>query len=476
MLARDVMSRSADAPAALSRLPSIQEIDRHLAAAGLPHGRAARPRVEAVLAGFRQRLRGGPMAAEALPAREDVLRAVEAALRQPEPRRLRRVINASGVVVHTNLGRAVLSRAVTAEALALLHGYTNLEFDLETGRRGPRGGRVPELLARLSGAERGLAVNNNAAAVLLLLSALAAGGEVIVSRGELVEIGGAFRVPEIMAQSGARLVEVGTTNRTRLEDYANAITPQTRALLKVHRSNFTMSGFVEETGVAELAALARERGLAVWHDLGSGSFYRFTQPALAGVPTVEQHVREGADVITFSGDKLLGSVQAGLAVGREAPLARMARHPLYRGLRMDKARLALLERGLEDFLDPAGLRARNPTIEFLERTVEDMVPMAREVTGALGASPPGLGWALVEERSLAGGGALPEVTIDTLCLALERPGEDGEGIARALRAHDPPIVCRVQEGRALIDFRTLFSEDLPEIAGALRSLSENPRD
>jgi L-seryl-tRNA(Ser) seleniumtransferase len=467
------MTKSAEtrSPSALSRLPSIQEIDRHLAAAGLPHGKPVRGRVAAVLAAYRERLRAGPLALEALPGREAVLRAVEEAIRRPEPGRLRRVINATGVVVHTNLGRAVLAPGVTAEALPLLHAYTNLELDLETGQRGPRGGKVPELLARLSGAERGLAVNNNAAAVLLLLSALAAGGEVIVSRGELVEIGGAFRIPEIMAQSGARLVEVGTTNRTRLSDYAGAITPETRALLKVHRSNFAMTGFVEEVAVPELAELARERKLALWHDLGSGNFYRFTQPALSQVPTVAQHLREGADVLTFSGDKLLGAVQAGLAVGREAPLAQMARHPLYRGLRMDKVRLALLERSLEDYLEPARLRARNPTIDFLERTIAELEPMAAEVMRALGA-PKGRAprWELVRGHSLAGGGALPEVSIETLCLALERPGEDVQALAAGLRAHDPPILCRVQEGRALIDFRTLFPQDLSEIVSAVGAL------
>jgi L-seryl-tRNA(Ser) seleniumtransferase len=471
------MGRSADAPAALSRLPSIQEIDRHLAATGLPHGKAVRARVETVLDGFRERLRRGPIAAEAVPSREDMLHAVEAALRLPEPNRLRRVINATGVVVHTNLGRAVLSRSAGEEALALLQSYTNLEFDLDSGRRGERAGRVPELLAQLSGAESGLAVNNNAAAVLLLLSALASGGEVIVSRGELVEIGGGFRVPEIMAQSGARLIEVGTTNRTRISDYADAINERTRAVLKVHRSNFAMSGFVEEVPMPELAALAREHGIAAWHDLGSGTFYRFTQPALAHVPTVAQHVREGADVITFSGDKLLGSVQAGLVAGRSEPIARMARHPLFRSLRMDKARLILLERSLVDLLEPGGLRARNPTIDFLERTVEEMEPMAREVTRALDSGDQGpLRWSLVEERSLAGGGALPDVSINTLCIALERPGEDGEALARALRGNDPPIICRVHERRVLLDLRTVFSHDLPAIAGALKSLSRFPRD
>jgi L-seryl-tRNA(Ser) seleniumtransferase len=465
-----VSQRAKPNSSALSQLPSIQEIDRHLEALGLPSGKRVRARVERVLAGFRAKLRAGPVPLEALPAREDVLRAAEAAMRVPEPGRLRRVINATGVVVHTNLGRAVLSPELTGEVLALLTGYTNLEFDLDTGKRGARGGKVPELLARLAEAEQGLVVNNNAAAVLLMLAALAAGGEVIVSRGELVEIGGSFRIPGIMGQSGARLVEVGTTNRTHLADYAAAITPETRGLLKVHRSNFTMSGFVEEVSVGELSALGREHSLPVWHDLGSGNFYRFSQPALAHVPTVAQHLREGPDVLTFSGDKLLGVVQAGLVVGKAKPLAIMARHPLYRSLRVDKVRLALLERSLEDYQEPERLRARNPTIDCLERTVGEMEPLAAEITRSLPNSQGDLRWEIVQDRSLAGGGALPEVTIDTLCLALERPGKDAESLARMLRESDPPVIVRVQEGRALIDFRTVFPQDLPDLGAALRAL------
>ena len=467
------MSKSASTTQnALRHLPSISEVDRHLAAKGLPSGKTVRPRVEAVLESFRRRLREGTNDLAAESGREAVMTAVEAAVRAPEAGRLRRVINATGVVVHTNLGRAVLSPQITERTSALLHGYTNLEFDLETGKRGVRGGKVPELLARLAGAEAGLVVNNNAAAVLLLLSALAAGGEVIVSRGELVEIGGAFRVPDIMRQSGARLIEVGTTNRTRLADYADAITPETRALLKVHRSNFAITGFVEEATVPELCALAREKELAVWHDLGSGSFYRFDQPTLRGVQTVQQAVAEGTDVLTVSGDKILGSVQAGIAVGKAEPLARMQRHPLYRSLRVDKVRLALLEASLESYLEIGHLRAENPTVDFLERTVADMEPMAREVTARLEKLSGNLRWELVREQSLAGGGALPEVRIETLCLALQRPGRDGETLSRRLRQRDPPIVVRVNEGRVLIDFRTLFPDDLPDVAAAILEMAE----
>ncbi|HEX7928669.1 MAG TPA: L-seryl-tRNA(Sec) selenium transferase, partial [bacterium] len=394
----------------------------------------------------------------------------EQAVKRPPANQLRRVINATGVVVHTNLGRALLAPEMLRAAAPLLEAYTNLEFNLAEGSRGERGGRVPELLAQLSGAESGLVVNNNAAAVLLLLSALAAGKEVIVSRGELVEIGGSFRVPDIMRQSGVKLVEVGTTNRTRVADYAQAITPDTVALLKVHRSNFHMSGFVEEASVPELARLARERNLAVWHDWGSGNFYRFGQPALRGQTTVADEIGAGADVVTLSGDKLLGAVQAGIVVGKADPIARMRKHPLYRSLRMDKVRLVLLEQALLAYLDIPSLRHHNPTIDLLERTPADMQPMIDQVLAKLPKDGGALRWEIVHDQSLTGGGAAPEVRMETLCLALTRKGSDATRLASALREGEPPIVARIQDDRVLLDFRTLLPADLPLVAEALRQL------
>jgi L-seryl-tRNA(Ser) seleniumtransferase len=456
----------------LSRLPSITEVDRFLEAQGLPHGKPVREQVQAVLAGYREQMRKSGNGGRGQPDRQAVLDTIAQGVSRPPANQLRPVINATGVVVHTNLGRAVLSPALLAAARPLIESYTNLEFDLASGKRGGRGGRVPELLARLSGAEAALVVNNNAAAVLLMLTALAAGREVIVSRGELVEIGGAFRVPDIMRQSGARLVEVGTTNRTRLSDYADAITPETAALLKVHRSNFAMTGFVEEATIPELAGLAKEKELAVWHDLGSGNFYRFAQPALRSVPTVDQEVRAGADLVTLSGDKLLGSVQAGVVVGGGEPVERMRRHPLYRSLRMDKVRLALLEHSLLDYLAIETLRERNPVIECMERTLPEMEPLAERLVKGLGKPKPGgLEWELVTDHSLVGGGAVPEVRIETLCLALSRPGQDGERLAETLRKHEPPVIARVQEGRVLLDFRTIFDHDLPHLEAAVKTLA-----
>jgi L-seryl-tRNA(Ser) seleniumtransferase len=434
----------------LRSLPSVSEADRYLRELGLPTGKAVRPVVEQVLNQFRTRLRAGngsPSSAQT-PSdafRTEVLDAVAAAVRRPAPRALRRVINGTGVVVHTNLGRALLAPELLQAAAPLVSAYTNLEYDLDSGERGERGGRVPELLAQLGGAEAGLAVNNNAAAVLLMLTALAADKEVIVSRGELVEIGGSFRVPDIMRQSGARLIEVGTTNRTRLSDYAAAIGPETAALLKVHRSNFALTGFVEETSVKELAGLARERGIAVWHDWGSGSLYRYTQPSLRGHPTAADEIRAGADVLTFSGDKLLGAVQAGLVVGRVGALKAMAKHPLYRSLRVDKVRLVLLEQALLAYLDIGSLRRNNPTVDLLERTVPDMEPLAAKLMDDLGPPSADLSWILSREESLTGGGAAPEARLETLCLALTHPHIGAAALAARLREGQPPIVARVQD-------------------------------
>jgi L-seryl-tRNA(Ser) seleniumtransferase len=452
----------------LREIPSVTEVDRYLREHGLPHGKTVRRQVLSVLEQFRLSAR---QARAPVADRKAVLRAVEQAVKLPPVNQLRRVINATGVVVHTNLGRAVLAPRLLRAAAPLLEAYTNLEFDLTAGRRGDRGGRVPELLAQLAGAESGLVVNNNAAAVLLLLSALAAGREVIVSRGELVEIGGSFRVPDIMRQSGARLVEVGTTNRTRLSDYAQAITHDTAALLKVHRSNFHMSGFVEDTTVPELAGLARERGLSVWHDWGSGNFYRFTQPALRSQTTVADEIKAGADVLTLSGDKLLGAVQAGIVVGRAEPLERMRRHPLFRSLRVDKVRLVLLERALLDYLDIASLRQNNPSIDLLERTPAELRAMIDRTLDGLQEPAGGrLTWEVVADFSLAGGGAAPDVRMETLCLALTLRGRDAEALAARLRVGEPPIIARINDGRVLLDFRTLFAADLPLVAAALREL------
>ena len=460
---------------ALRHLPSISEADQHLKSLGLPSGKSVRPVVEAVISGFRDRVLHGNGSSTNLPQGDELrlaaLDAIAAAVRRPGGKQLRRVINATGVVVHTNLGRSPLRDSELQAVSGLLGGYLNLEFDLEAGQRGDRGGRVPELLATLSGAEAGLAVNNNAAAVLLMLSALASGKEVIVSRGELVEIGGSFRVPDIMRQSGVKLVEVGTTNRTRLSDYASAISADTVALLKVHRSNFAMTGFVEETAIRELAGLAKERGLSVWHDWGSGSLYRFDQPALRGHTTAADEIRAGADVLTFSGDKLLGSVQAGLIVGKGAPLKAMARHPLYRSLRVDKVRMAMLEQALLHYLDIGTLRQHNATVDLLERTVSEMEPIGKILLDGLGSpSQKGLSWELVRDSSLPGGGAAPEARMESLCLALSHPAQNATDLAGHLREGDPPIIARVNDDRLLIDLRTLLPNDIPDVVRQVKML------
>ena len=378
---------------------------------------------------------------------------------------LRAVINATGVVLHTNLGRAPLSGASLEATAAVARGYSTLEFDLEAGGRGARDAHLAGLLGRLTGAEDGLAVNNNAAAVLLALAALAAGREVVISRGELVEIGGGFRIPEVLEQSGAVLVEVGTTNRTYVSDYASAIGPETAAILRVHASNFRLTGFTERPALPELAALARERGLLLLDDLGSGSLVDTGRFGLPPEPTVQRSVASGADVVLFSGDKLLGGPQAGIAVGRAERIAALRRHPLARALRIDKLSLAALAATLGHYARGEEERAV-PVWRLLSRPLEEIEARARGWAGAAGR-----GATVVAGRSMIGGGSLPEESVATALLALDPPPDAGgggaDGLARRLRAHDPPVIARIEDGRVLLDPRTVDPADDEAVAAAV---------
>jgi L-seryl-tRNA(Ser) seleniumtransferase len=368
---------------------------------------------------------------------------------------LRRVLNATGVFVHTNLGRAPLPRAVAASLPPLLDAYCDLEIDLATGRRGQRNGRVERLLTEATGAAAALAVNNNAAALLLCLAALAKDREVVVSRGELVEIGGSFRIPEILTAAGARLIEVGTTNRTRLADYESAVSPATALLLKVFPSNFRLSGFVAAVTPRELADLGRRAGVPVLVDEGSGLLLRRAVPQLAEHPSLSELMEMGCDLACGSGDKLLGGPQAGLLLGRRELLARCRRHPLYRALRPDRTALAALEAVLRRHLagapmpldgmwpDPAAHRAR------LERAA-----------AALGAGVAGI----VEADGFLGGGSAPEEPIPGEALALA----GGNELLALLRQGEPAVVGYLRRGRLLLDLRTVAPEDDEELLGALR--------
>ena len=377
--------------------------------------------------------------------------------------RLRRVLNATGVVVHTNLGRAVLAEQAAQAAAEAGRWYSNLEFDLSTGKRGSRHDLVEGLLRTLTGAEAALVVNNNAAAVLLVLDSLAKGREVIVSRGQLVEIGGSFRIPEVMAKSGAVLREVGATNRTHLRDYAAAIGDQTAALLKVHTSNFRITGFTSEVPLADMAALARERGLAVIEDLGSGTLLDFSQAGLPGEPTVQACVAQGADLVTFSGDKALGGPQAGIIVGRAELVAKLKSNPLLRALRPGKLALAALEATLRLYLDPDTAKSQVPTLAMITAGPDALKAKARRLGARIRKN---LGETLVVDIvpgvSRVGGGAFPEQDLPTTLVAVtcRDPAASPDRLRQALLKAKPPLVGRVERERFCLDPRTLSDDEL----------------
>jgi L-seryl-tRNA(Ser) seleniumtransferase len=394
-------------------------------------------------------------------APDALLQGARRALEAAEHPALARVINATGIVLHTNLGRAPLASQAIAAAAEAAGGYCNLEFDLASGERGSRTQGIEPLLRRLTGAEAGLAVNNNAAAVLLALSGLAEGGEVVVSRGELVEIGGGFRIPDVIQQGGARLVEVGTTNKTRLADYERAVTPASRVLLKVHRSNFRITGFTEEATLAELSGLARARGLLVVHDLGSGTLVDLRALGLPAEMTVQESIAAGTDLVAFSGDKLLGGPQAGLLAGRAEPVERLRRHPLLRALRLDKLVLAALEATLR--LHEEG-RARDtvPALRRMGQSEAILRARAGLVAQALG---PGLA-RIVATTGFAGGGTLPDVGIPSIGVSLHPAGIDPELLKARLRAASPPVIARIAGGAVLLDMLTVDDAELPDLVRA----------
>jgi L-seryl-tRNA(Ser) seleniumtransferase len=381
---------------------------------------------------------------------------------------LRRVINATGVVLHTNLGRSPLAEEALQQLLDVAARYSNLELDLGTGERGTRYSHVEQLVCRLTSAEAAMVVNNNAGAVLLILSALCKDREVIVSRGELVEIGGAFRVPDVMVQGGARLIEVGTTNKTHLEDYERAVTPHTGAILKVHSSNFKVVGFTSSPELAELAELARRRGVPLLVDWGSGVMVDLERFGLAHESTMPELIEQGADIVTFSGDKLLGGPQAGFIVGRRSLVDACRRHPLTRALRIDKLTLAALEATLRLYLDPEKAIARIPTLRALAVTSADLRHVATHLASAVRRALPD---AVVEMRdgfSQAGGGSLPGVEIPTVLVAAKTV-QPVHQLEASLRRHDPPVMVRVHNGELLLDPRALWPEDIDIIESALQA-------
>ena len=378
---------------------------------------------------------------------------------------LRRVVNGTGVVLHTNLGRSLLSWQAVSAVEEVARNYSTLEYDVDSGSRGSRHDHIDNLLASVTGAEAAMVVNNNAAAVLLILSAMGRGGEVITSRGELVEIGGSFRIPEIMTQCGCTLREVGTTNKTHLFDYEDAIGPETRALLRVHTSNYRIVGFSERPGLAELVELGRKHGLPVIEDLGSGSLVDLTAFGIHDEPTVQQSVKAGVDVISFSGDKLLGGPQAGLILGKRAYIEKLKRHPLARALRVDKMTIAALRETLYAYQDPAWAKCNIPVLRMLGASGEELRGRAEKLRLAL----EGFGCAarVVETEGQVGGGSCPTQLLKSWAVAVDPGKLTADQLAEALRRPYPHIIGRISQGQYLLDVRTLTDDDFSAIARRL---------
>jgi len=425
----------------LRDLPSVDELARDGRLAGEPPALAVEA-ARAVLTRAREEIAAGHDPGE---LGERALEELAAA-RAPS---LRRTLNATGVIVHTNLGRAPLAEAALERAVEIGRGYSNLEYDLSAGGRGSRQDHVASILRRLTGAEGALVVNNNAAAVLLALAALAEGREVLVSRGELIEIGDGFRIPDVLARSGARLREVGTTNRTRAADYEQAIGVETAVLLRVHQSNFRVVGFTEQASVEELAAVARRHELPLVDDLGSGVLVH-----LEDEPSAKESLTAGADLVCFSGDKLLGGPQAGIVVGRADLIERLRRHPLQRALRADKLTLATLEGTLALYLDPARALREVPVLRMLHEPLNEVRARAERLAAAVAGE--------VEETvGRVGGGALPLSELPSVACAVQ------EELAARLREGHPPVVGVLRDGRLLLDCRTLNDAEADEVAAAV---------
>ena len=451
------MTRPTDA---LRRLPSVDEVLKAPAALAAVD-RFGRPAAVAAVRSVLDATRAAVLAGRANGVGvDDVAAAAIAGLDRDARPNVRAVFNLTGTVLHTNLGRAVLAEAAIEAAVTAMRRAIALEFDLASGRRGERDALVRGLLCELTGAEDATVVNNNAAAVLIVLNTLAKGRHAIVSRGELIEIGGAFRLPDIMARAGAKLIEVGTTNRTHKKDYVEALGDKTGLVLKVHTSNYRIKGFTAEVAARDLATMARERGVPLVNDLGSGTLVDLARFGLAHEPTVAEAVAEGADLVTFSGDKLLGGPQAGFIVGRKELIAKINRNPMKRALRVDKIRLAAIEATLRLYRDPDRLAARLPTIGMLARPQGEIAAQAARLCPAVAAAfGPGFTVAVADCASQIGSGALPLEAIPSAGLAV-RPVAGGSlpRLASALRGLATPVVARIEDKALVLDLRCLDDE------------------
>lgn len=454
----------------LSKLPSVERLAQLVEQEG--PGRYPRPLIVACAREVVHTVRERLLNDEAVAVDPQTLLAeVQALLGRRTAATLTRAVNATGIIVHTNLGRAPLSARARAAMVEAARGYSTLEVDADSGRRGARYRHLEPLLARVTGAQSAIAVNNNAAAVLLALSALGKGKEVIVSRGELVEIGGSFRLPEVMAQSGAALVEVGTTNRTYAKDYERALTANTGLILKVHRSNFVMDGFVHEASIDDLVDLGRRHGIPLMFDAGSGCLVDFRTRGLPYEPTVPDVIRAGCDIVTFSGDKLLGGPQAGIIVGQATLLERIRSHPLARAVRIDKLDIAALAATLQSYLDPHKVWDEIPVLRMLTVAPDSLRAAAEDMKRQLSSVlPPEWQIDVVATVAEVGGGSLPEAHLPSFGVEI-RSSLSPNRLDAFLRAHQPPVFGRIREDALLLDVRTLLPGDDDIVVEVLARLS-----
>ena len=419
----------------------------------------------------RQIIEQDPAHIDELLADAAVVTGVKDLVRQAQSLNLRATVNATGIVIHTNLGRSLLAESAIEHLCAVGRRYSNLEFDLDKGRRGSRYANVEDLICEISGAESAMAVNNCAGAVLLALETMAAGKKVIVSRGELVEIGGSFRVPDVMAKSGGILCEVGTTNRTHLRDYENAVDEQTALLLKVHKSNYSVVGFSAEVSLKDLVALGQKHQVPVMEDLGSGTFIDFSRYGLLKEPTVQESVSTGVDIITFSGDKLLGGPQAGLVVGKKACIDRIKKNPITRALRIDKLTLAALESTLRLYRDEEKAVQAIPTLRMMLQPIATLEEKATRLKKMLESAGRGrLTVASLDLVSRPGGGSLPLLELPSKGLGLRIDGLSANAIEKSLRLYSPPIIGRIEDDLYTMDMRTLQDDELETIRSAIETL------
>ena len=457
-------------PSPLRDLPAVPKLLAHPALADFTACETVTDEVREVLAGWRERLLSG--SAPGPPTFDALAHEVAARLVAKSRPSLRQVINATGIVLHTNLGRAPLAESAADAARAAALGYLNLELDLSTGKRSSRQDAVRAGVCHVTGAEAATVVNNCAAATILVLRTLAAGREVIVSRGQLVEIGGGFRIPDILAVSGATLREVGTTNITRIADYAAAITPATALLMRVHASNFRIRGFTKSASLAELVALGKLHNVPVIDDVGSGMALDLTPFGLPGEPSIREGLAAGADLVLFSGDKLLGGPQCGIVAGRRDLIERLERDPLMRAFRCDKMTLAALEATLRLYRDPAHAMRELPVLRMLTTPLAELRGRAERLRDALHGVAAEV--TLRDETAYVGGGSLPDVALPTVVVAV-KPHAVSEGeLAATLRSGEPAVLARVQAGEVLLDPRAIFERDFDALVSRLRELLQRP--